>query len=256
VSRSSNVSLSADRSTPSLEAFWDKAAISKLEAKFAVAKEMAALPRLSIQQLRSIAFQYRYFTQAFATDLAVLVARCPEGLLRSLLGQLLNEELGQGNPEEAHMRLYDRFLYSMGAIEPGTTPAQLRDQVHPRVRALMDELRDRTTKRSLPYAIGMRGLGGECVCGVYFSVMHVHLRQHPFIVQNAAQIDWAFWDIHAGHADLEHNEAVRAAVKAFVYDDDGGSHDLAELSDGFDHGTATWDAFWTTVYTEHFGPRN
>lgn len=32
VSRSSNVSTLAGRSTPSLEAFWDKAAISKLEA--------------------------------------------------------------------------------------------------------------------------------------------------------------------------------------------------------------------------------
>src|SRR6185436_14284910 len=71
-----------------VEAFWARAALSKLEAKFAVAKEMDALPRLSIQALRAIALQYRYFTQAFVTDLALLVARCPEGGLRSLIGQL------------------------------------------------------------------------------------------------------------------------------------------------------------------------
>jgi hypothetical protein len=239
----------------SLEAFWDRAAISKLEAKFVVAKEMEAIPRLSLQQLRAIAFQYRYFTQAFATDLAVLIARCPEGSLRSLLGRLLNEELGEGNPEAAHMSLYDRFLHSIGAIEAGTSPAQLRDQVHPRVGALLHELRDRTAHHPLLYAIGMRGVGGECVCGVYFSVMHVHLRQHPFIVQHESQIDWSFWDIHAGHADLEHNELVRSAVKAFVHDN-AGSPGVAELSDGFDYGTATWDAFWSTVYTEHIGSRN
>jgi hypothetical protein len=255
VSRISDVSVSPNRSTPALEAFWDRAAISKLEAKFAVAKEMEAIPRLSIQQLRAIVFQYRYFTQAFATDLAVLIARCPEGPLRSLLGRLLNEELGEGNPEAAHMWLYDRFLCSIGAIDPGAPVAQLREQVHPRVSTLLDELRDRTAHRPLLYAIGMRGVGGECVCGVYFSVMYAHLRQHPFIIQHESQIDWSFWDIHAGHADLEHNELVRAAVRDYVHRTDE-PHVVGELSEGFDYGTATWDAFWTTLYTEHFRSQN
>jgi hypothetical protein len=250
VSRIPDVSASRTRTMSTLEAFWDRAAISKLEAKFAVAKEMEAIPRLSIQELRAIVFQYRYFTQAFATDLAVLIARCPEGPLRSLLGRLLNEELGEGNPEAAHMRLYDRFLCSIGAIDPGAPPAQLRAQVHPRVGTLLDELRDRTARRPLLYAIGMRGVGGECVCGVYFSVMHVHLRQHPFVIQHESQIDWSFWDIHAGHADVEHNELVRAAVRDFVHRTDESS-EVAELVDGFDYGTATWDAFWSTLYTEH-----
>jgi hypothetical protein len=238
-----------------LEAFWDRAAISKLEAKFAVAKEMEAIPRLSIQQLRAIVFQYRYFTQAFATDLAVLIARCTEGPLRSLLGRLLYEELGEGDPEAAHMSLYDRFLSSIGAIDPAAPTAQLRDQIHPRVGALLGELRDRTAHRPLLYAIGMRGVGGECVCGVYFSVMHVHLRQHPFIIQHESEIDWSFWDIHAGHADVEHNELVRAAVRDFVCRADG-AHDVAELSEGFDYGTATWDGFWATLYNEHFRSQN
>ena len=255
MSRIHDTSVSPSRPTASLDAFWDRAAISKLEAKFAVAKEMEAIPRLSIQQLRAIVFQYRYFTQAFATDLAVLVARCPEGPLRSLLGRLLNEELGEGNPEAAHMRLYDRFLHSIGAIDAGASAARLREQVDPRVGALIEELGERTARRPLLYAIGMRGVGGECVCGVYFSVMHVHLRQHPFIVEHDAKIDWTFWDIHAGHADLEHNELVRAAVRDFVHRGDA-PPDLAELSDGFDYGTATWDAFWTTLYTEHFRPRS
>src|SRR5258707_698071 len=71
-----------------LEAFWARAELSKLEAKFAVAREMDVLPRLPINTLRAIVLQYRYFTQAFVTDLALLVVRCPEGRLRSLLGQL------------------------------------------------------------------------------------------------------------------------------------------------------------------------
>lgn len=233
-----------------LEAFWARAELSKLSARFAIAREMDALPRLSVQALRAIALQYRYFTQAFATDLAILVARCPAGRLRSLLGQLVSEELGQGDPEQAHLRLYDRFLESIGAIEPGAGAGELGARVHPRVRELLAELHDRTVHRSALYAIGMRGMGGECVCGVYFGVMHVHLRKHPFIIEHEHHIDWRFWDIHAGHVDVEHNQLVRAAVAELLL---GSEHPdaVTEVAAGYDHGTATWDAFWTTVYGDH-----
>jgi len=232
-----------------LEAFWARAAISKLEAKFELAREMDVLPHLPIEALRAIVLQYRYFTQAFITDLAILVSRCPEGRLRSLLGQLVNEELGEGDPEEAHARLYDRFLESIGAIEPGTPAGQLRGAVHPTVRDLLSELRDRTALRSPLYAIGMRGLGGECVCGVYFSVMHTHLRQHPFIVEHDSKIAWKFWDIHAGHADAEHNTLVRGAVAELLAGEQDDAVD--EIARGYDYGTAMWDAFWTALYREY-----
>jgi hypothetical protein len=233
-----------------LEAFWARAELTKLAARFSVAREMDVLPRLPIQALRAIAFQYRYFTQAFVTDLALLVVRCPEGRLRSLLGELVNDELGRGDPEAAHLQLYDRFLDSIGAIEPGTSGDALCSRVHPTVNALLAELHHRTLHRSIYHAIGMRGMGGECVCGVYFSVMHGQLRKHPFIVENDHRIDWRFWDIHAGHADVEHNERVRAAVAELLLD---GNHPdaVSEVAAGYDHGTATWDEFWATLYGDH-----
>jgi hypothetical protein len=240
-----------DAAHAALAAFWARAELSKLEAKFAISREMDALPRLSVESLRAIALQYRYFTQVFATDLAVLVVRCPEGRLRSLLGQLVNEELGSGDPEAAHLRLYDRFLESIGAIDRGASADELRDRAHPRVRELIAELSARTAQRSTFYAIGMRGMGGECVCGVYFTVMHLHLRKHPFIVANEAGIDWRFWDIHAGHADVDHNTLVRAAVAELL--DGQPPEAVDEVAAGYDHGTATWDEFWTTVYGDHLG---
>jgi hypothetical protein len=240
-----------DDARAALEAFWARAELSKLEARFAIAKEMDALPRLSIQALRAITLQYRYFTQVFVTDLAHLVVRCPEGRLRSLLGQLVNEELGCGDPEQAHLRLYDRFLESIGAIERGATGEQLHGRAHARVRELLGELSSRTADRSTLYAIGMRGMGGECVCGVYFSVMHGHLRKHPFILENESHIDWRFWDIHAGHADIEHNKLVRAAVAELL---DGKHADAVnEVAAGYDYGTATWEEFWATLYADHIG---
>jgi hypothetical protein len=251
VSTRSTAALSSVPDTRSaLDAFWAQAALSKLEARFAVAREMDVLPQLSVQALRAITLQYRYFTQAFVTDLALLVSRCPEGRLRSLLGQLVDEELGMGDPEEAHLRLYDRFLESIGAIETRGTSADLHGLVHPKVRELLAELRERTLERSPFYVIGMRGLGGECVCGVYFSVMHVHLRKHPFILDNEASIDWKFWQIHAGHADVEHNELVRAAVAELLHEH-GHRHAVDEVAAGYEYGTAAWDAFWSTVYRDN-----
>lgn len=247
--RAERASAGNDRRS-ALEAFWARAAMSKLETKFALAQEMKALPGLPIDALRAILLQYRYFTRAFITDLALLVSRCPEGRLRSLLGQLVDEELGEGDPEEAHARLYDRFLESIGAIERGAAPEELEAAENPKVHAVLAQLHERTIHRSPMHAIGMRGLGGECVCGVYFSVMHVYLREHPFILEHEGEIDWKFWDIHAGHADVEHNELVREAVAELLqsYADDGA---VSELSQGYDFGTAMWDTFWTAVYREH-----
>lgn len=231
-----------------LEAFWDRAATSKLETRFALAREMDALPGLSIEALRAVLLPYRHFTCAFITDLAVLVARCPDGRLRSLLGQLVDEELGEGDPEQAHARLYDRFLESIGAIT-----GEAQDARPPKVAAVLAQLSERTARRSPFYAIGMRGLGGECVCGVYFSVMHGYLRKHPFIVDHDARIDWKFWDIHAGHADAEHNAMVRASVSE-VLQHHGSDRAVAEIAEGYDFGTAMWNAFWAAVYHEHGVP--
>ena len=59
-----------------------------------------------------------------------------------------------------------------------------------------------------------------------------------------------FWDIHAGHADVEHDELVRAAVAELLLD---GKHPdaVSEVAAGDDHGTATWDEFWATLYGDH-----
>jgi len=234
-----------------LEQFWEAAALTKLQARYAVAREMDALPHLSLHALREVTLQYRYFTQAFATDIARLIVRCPESRLRSLLGALLHEELGEGDPDASHLRLYDRFLETIGSIEPGASPALLATRIHPKVLLLLRDLSHRTARRSTDYAIGLRGLGGECVCGVYFSVMHGHLRGHPYVMANERAIDWRFWDIHAGHADADHNAKMRAAVAEFLSDRPDA---VAEVAEGFEHGTAAWDKFWRTVYGEHIAP--
>lgn len=42
-------------------------------------------------------------------DLAILIARMKDGNLRSFLGHVLSDELGHGDSQKAHPRLYDDF---------------------------------------------------------------------------------------------------------------------------------------------------
>ena len=102
----------------------------------------------------------RLFTQRYISDLALLVSRMPEGPFRSILGDILAEELGHGAYEQDHLRLYDRFLESCGAPPVGRLPSDV-----------LDELRDAVLVRSVPYAIGLRGMGGECMCALYLAAL-------------------------------------------------------------------------------------
>ena len=233
-----------------LDEFWRNAEISRLETRFRLAKEMSLISRLDIDALRKILFQYRFFTSLFATDIAVLITRCQPGTkLRSLLAELLNEELGEGDPNKAHAQLFDRFLLSLGCFPAGTPTNQLDARIHPEVAEILNLLARQTQESSEFYAIGLRGMGGECVCGVYFGVMFDHLKAHPYIVANDQDITWEFWDIHAGHADLEHNHMVRAAVAELLTDEC--EENVDQLAAGFQQGTALWDLFWRSIFSKY-----
>ncbi|HEU0031445.1 MAG TPA: iron-containing redox enzyme family protein [Kofleriaceae bacterium] len=234
-----------------LEEFWNIAGRARLQAQFAVASEMQLVERMPIESLREVLLQYRYFTLAFTTDIAAVIGRCMPSRLRSLLGELLHDELGQGDPEQAHPRLYDKFLISIGAIAATASESALHEQMHPVVRDLLADLSRRTRDASISYAIGLRGMGGECVCGVYFDELYKHVVHHAYVAEHRATIDWTFWDIHAGHHDVEHDTKTRAAVGDLAR---AGRLDIEQLAAGFEHGVQSWNRFWRTLYETHVAP--
>jgi hypothetical protein len=234
-----------------LDEFWRVAARERLTAQFALSQEMQLVEQIGIDAVRQILFQYRYFTLAFTTDISILIGRCPPSSLRTLLGALLHDELGRGNPELAHPALYDRFLVSLGAIRAAEADATLDDRMSDDVRVILADLHRNTCDAGLSYAIGLRGMGGECVCGVYFVELYRRIVRHPSIMSRFAEIDWTFWDIHAGHADAEHDVATRAAVAAFAAE---GRLDIAQLAAGYEHGIASWNRFWRGLYRTYVAP--
>src|SRR3989338_2528119 len=91
----------------SREAFWRMADLTKATENYKIDQNLRSLQHLSLVQLRSVFVQYRYFTQYYITDLALLISKMPFGHLRSMLADILYEELGNGRSSAAHPALYD-----------------------------------------------------------------------------------------------------------------------------------------------------
>ncbi len=224
----------------SLDSFWSLADETRLETEYRVDKKLKFLQTASRESLQSICLQYRYFTKYFPDNLAVLLAKTPHGNFKSLIGEIVSEELGEGNPKRAHLRLYDNFLLSIGIPEN-----VLEDSLYPDNAILLDEISQLTLTRSKTYGIGLVGMGGECLCQIYLSNMYDNLVKNPYIQSNSKNIDWEFWHFHTGEADIIHRQKVRQAINEIVNADPSSVNDLAS---GYQKAKHNWDTFWSNNY--------
>ena len=96
------VATSPARAAMTRERFWESADKAKEATEALAAEKMKVLERLPPEALQRVCVQYRFFTIDYIRDLALLVSELPFGKLRSLLGQILAEELGEGDPAKAH----------------------------------------------------------------------------------------------------------------------------------------------------------
>lgn len=224
----------------SLDAFWNIADETRLETEYKVDKKLEFLQSASHEALQNICLQYRYFTKDFPDNLAVLLAKTPQGNFKSLIGEIVSEELGEGNPERAHLRLYDNFLVSIGIPEN-----ILEKSLYPENATLLNEISQLTFRQSQAYGIGLVGMGGECLCQIYLSNMYDNLIKNPYIQQHKNNINWEFWNFHIGEADIIHRQKVRQAINEIVQVDPSSVEDLAS---GYLKAKHNWDTFWTNNY--------
>lgn len=225
--------------------FWQLADAAKERTEAIAAQKMQPLSQLPIEALRDVCVQYRFFTIDYITDLALLVARLPFGGLRSLLSEILAEELGEGDPAKAHPEVYDRFLLSIGVA-----PEALDRPLPANVEVLQGLTRDLATE-SVASGVGLRGMGGECLCQTYLSVMFDHMRENPYMREHADAIDWDFWTIHTGEEDIIHGELTRAAIDNYLRAD---PDVLPELARGYDRSIVAWNRFWENIFSAHVDP--
>jgi len=202
----------------------------------------ALVERADPQKLLSLLTQYRFFTIYYIPDLAILIARLRDGKLRSFLGSILSDELGHGDPAKAHPRLYDDFLRTIGA-ERDLDGLALKENV-----VLLDAVRGKLLdpRRSTAYGVGLRGMGGECVCQIYLTKLYERLLRNPHVEAMRPRVDWRFWDLHAGEHDREHRHETRHQIHGeLVLPSDEARADLGR---GYLESMVAWRRFWTNIF--------
>lgn len=194
-------------------------------------------------QLFTLLLQYRFFTIYYIPDLAILIARMGDGRLRSFFADILSDELGYGDPLKAHPRLYDDFLNSIKVADQDFDGLALKSNIE-----LLDGIRRKLIDQDsdINVAVGLRGMGGECVCQVYLARFYHHIIKNPHIKSRHKQIDWRFWDLHVGEHDIEHRIKTREIIHEEILSQGTGA--LTGLWNGYYESMVSWSAFWTNIF--------
>jgi hypothetical protein len=194
---------------------------------------------MPLDMLKKVLIQYRFFTHYYIADLAILISKLPFGPLRSIMADILNEELGMGDAKDSHPALYEDFLLSIGVTAQELEMADAYCIFN--LREIQQSLQD----NSWGYAVGLRGMGGECLCQIYLSTLHEYLSQNPAIIKMQDSIAWKFWEIHIGEVDQHHQRIVRAAIDDVLESD---PYLADELIQGYLESQGAWDRFWQQIF--------
>jgi hypothetical protein len=221
------------------ERFWQMADMTKAAERYKIDRNLQYLKVAPLETLKKIFIQYRYFTHYYITDMAILISRLPFGQLRSILADILHEELGMGDPLEAHPALYDDFLASLGISRQEMMMAE------PACLQNLQQIQNSLLSRSWAYGIGLRGMGGECLCQIYLSTMHEYFSQNLAILSMSAGINWKFWDIHIGEVDLHHQQIVRSAIDDLIQEQ---PDTIQDLIGGYQESKTAWDHYWEHIF--------
>ena len=99
---------------------------------------------------------------------------------------------------------------------------------------------------SVARGIGLRGMGGECVCQIYLSRFHEHIVRNPWIQARKHAINWKFWDLHVGEHDVEHRLRTRKLIDEEIVSEGGA--ELQELELGYRESMTSWGQFWANIF--------
>jgi hypothetical protein len=235
--------LSKRRTLPStLGEFWELTANARLVAAHLADQNVQRLEQTDLPALRAILVQYRWFTAYFPGDLGLLIQKLPPSRMRTFLGEILREELGSGDPSRAHLALYDNFLETLGISQ-----AEAEESANPHSIALLEMVRHRLMTGGYAFGIGLRGMGGECLCQVYLESIHHYLFRNPEIQTIRDQLDVTFWDIHAGEADQAHATKTREYIEEMCNTKDL----IRQCSLGYLDAERMWKLFWENAYATY-----
>jgi hypothetical protein len=220
--------------------FWALADSTRVQMEYIADQRLKWMQNAPLTSVQRVLSQYRFFTIYYISDLALLVHRLPFSRLRSLLAEFLNDELGNSDSELSHPQLYDSFLLSIGVERPAFEACAYRENL-----TLLDEISALMVSESPERGVGLRGLGGECLCQLYLEAMHSYFSKNPVIQAMADRVDWRFWNIHAGELDISHRVRLREAIDQAIAASPRVEH---EICAGYEKSKHAWEEFWSNIF--------
>ncbi len=196
------------------------------------------ISKLALLSLQKVLYQYRFVVQHHANHLSCIVSRLPYGNLKSLLEEIYLEEIGNYEFQKSHFYLYNSFLNSLGYSDFSISIlSELDYNLSKYAKAIQNN--------SINYAVGLGGMGTECICQIYLTELNRQLKLNPFINKIQDKIDWEFMDLHVGEVDLSHRIRIRKLIIEFTVNQGGDS--INQISEGYKFSMSFWKQLFTIL---------
>ena len=229
----------------SIDDFWSQTEASATAEEIIAGNRLARLTSCSLDEMILLFRHYRLFTIRHIDDLAIVHSRLPFGPFKAFMSKVLYEEFGLETAEgfaNNHVALLDSFMVSLGAPEEfcGNPDLELPANV-----AMLDEITHKVKTESLYAAVGLRGMGAECLCQVYLTAIFALVEKNPNFIERKEHLDLRFEQLHNGPLEAEHRTQMRDWVAELVLND---PDRLAQLKYGYELARTTFIDFFDNIY--------
>ncbi|MGD1804135.1 iron-containing redox enzyme family protein [Dapis sp. BLCC M126] len=217
------------------ESFWQAIDTSKFSGNPAEDTRLQSLRNISIPQLIKVLEQYSYVTKIHAISLNYVCNVIQAGKLKVLLDEIHFEETGDGNPDDSHYNLLKLFLLGLNESFGAT---MLTNTINPRVDALIKNYENDLRSYPAHVAIGMAGMGTECICGPILEEIWAQVQSRKDLEDVLPQLKLEFWGIHTGEIDHSHAVRMRNAIDGAVGESE---ESAAQILTGYHLSVKFWD---------------
>ncbi len=228
-----------------IKQFWEQTDKAKVAEEIYAQDSLRRLSYCSKEEMLLLFRHYRLFTIRHIDDLCWVLARLPFSEFKAFVSKVLFEEFGMETEqgyESNHVHLLDAFMVSLGADQSFCEDPELELESN---MNLLDELTTRVKKNSIAYAIGLRGMGTECLCQVYLTTIFNMVEKNPYFIKNKHMLDLRFEQLHRGPVEIEHRVKMRERIMDIICK---GPYLLPELKDGYECARSSFHKFFANIY--------
>ena len=225
--------------------FWAETEDTAVAEEITAQDALHRLATCSLEEMLLLFRHYRLFTIRHIDDLAVVLGRLPFGEMKAFFSKVLYEEFGLETDlgfANNHVALLDAFMVSLGAEPDFCSNPEVE---LPNNLDLLDDITHQVQNMPLAYAIGLRGMGTECLCQVYLTTIFDQVENNPNFQAKAQDLDLRFEQLHRGEVEALHRKDMRARIAELV---ESNPEQLVELKAGYEFARQSFHQFFNNIY--------